>query len=224
VVAEPAKSELRDPVECAGLFEQVGRARNDRDLVLATELLRRGVIQREHLPVVPTDDEQRRRFHKPKARAGQVRAATARDDCAHNVWEACGRPEGRRRSGACAEVAQRELSCLGSSEHPAGRGGEPAPEQPDLEDVDAVDRLLRSEEIEPQRAQAGAFERPGNGNVPWARVPTPAAVGEEDGPHCVRRDDERRRQVDAVEPERAFPALRFQRSFGLVEEGDHVRV
>ena len=82
VVDEPVAGESGGGLEGAGLLEQVGRAGDDLDPMLAGHLVGGLAVEFEHLHVATSDDEQRRRPHGTEARCGEVWSATTRDHSA----------------------------------------------------------------------------------------------------------------------------------------------
>jgi len=77
---EPAARLPDDRLERSRLFEEVHSAGHDHQLLCATELGERGAIERQHIDIIATDDQQGRSYHDGKSRPGQVRAAATRDD------------------------------------------------------------------------------------------------------------------------------------------------
>src|SRR5581483_6779872 len=77
--AERAR-EVADPLEGAGLFEQVGRAGNDLERALAPQTGRRLAVQLQHDRVVASDDQQRRRAQPLEGATGEVRPPAPGDD------------------------------------------------------------------------------------------------------------------------------------------------
>ena len=116
-------------------------------------------VEVEHHLVVPADDEQRGRGHRGQPRTGQVGTAAAGHDRRDAGAGFGGGPQRGRGPGAGAEVTDRQA--------PASRGW--ARSQPvasasrrasrlDVEHVGPVELLLRGEQVEQQRAQAGLIQ------------------------------------------------------------------
>ena len=74
---KPLGGKARHLIEGAGLFEQMARARDHGELLLAFQLLVSLLIQPDDVVIEAPDDEQRRRSHARQPLAGQVRPATA---------------------------------------------------------------------------------------------------------------------------------------------------
>lgn len=102
---EPLACQARYLLEGSGLFEEMRGAGNLRKLALATEPLLCLSVQVEYRLVATTHDEQRRCPHMFQHRQGQVGTSSARDDGANIRVCFSGRPQGRGRSGARAEIA-----------------------------------------------------------------------------------------------------------------------
>src|SRR5438045_1796436 len=88
--------------ECAGLFEEVRRARNDLHLALADHLIVSLAIHADDRPVVAADDQQRRRCDVRKRFAREVRPSTARDDAEDSFGQTCSGDERRGAAGTRA--------------------------------------------------------------------------------------------------------------------------
>jgi len=80
VPCEPLRRVLRDRLESAPFFEQMGRAGNDDELLFRAQSRERAFIEDEHLRVVAADEQQRRSAHALERVRGEIRATAARDD------------------------------------------------------------------------------------------------------------------------------------------------
>ena len=74
---EAHPGELRDTLQRAGLFEQMGRTRHDLELDLAAHLLHGIAVHPDHGRNETADDEQRRRGDLRERRAGEIGPAAA---------------------------------------------------------------------------------------------------------------------------------------------------
>ena len=55
---EPLAGEPRNLFQSSGLLEQMGRSGNDHQLLLASELPERLLVEGDHRLIIPADDEQ----------------------------------------------------------------------------------------------------------------------------------------------------------------------
>jgi len=100
--AKPLRSELGDLVERSGLFEEMRRVWNDRQVLLADKLFVSALVQLDDDVVRSADDEQRRRSDIGKRFIGEVRPAAARDHGADaSLKLRCGDESG---GAACARA------------------------------------------------------------------------------------------------------------------------
>ena len=175
-VARQAGAQL----ERARLGEQVGGARHHGQAHLAVEVEHRLAVERQHLVVVGTDDEQHGAAHGVEPLLGQVGAAAAGDD-GHGVGPALGdRPQGRRGPGGRTDVPDRERRQAGFVPEPAGHPHDPLPEQRHVEALRTVARLVGRQEVDEERGDARLVQHPGHVAVPGAGVAAAGAVREHD--------------------------------------------
>src|SRR3990172_11335875 len=99
---EPRRGEVSDLLERARLLEEMRRARDDGELVLAAQEGRGLAVEFEDDVVPAADDEKRGRLDEPHARRGHVGASAARDDGSDLPAELRPRPERCSRSRARA--------------------------------------------------------------------------------------------------------------------------
>jgi len=139
VADEPRRGELGDLLERARLLEEMRRARDDGELVLAAQEGRGLAVELENGLIVASDDEERGRTDEPQARRGHVGPAAARDDGSDFPRQLRSRPEGGGSSGARAEVAGRQVGAFGLAPEPPRRRDEPFREELDVEDLGPVE-------------------------------------------------------------------------------------
>ena len=108
-MGEPLAGHLGDGVERARFLEEMRRAGDDLDAVLAQQLAYGVAVELEHDVVAGTDDQQRRGACLAETGCGQVGPAATR----HHRADACrwmaGGPQRGGRAGAGTEVADGEL-------------------------------------------------------------------------------------------------------------------
>lgn len=181
MIDKPVAGEFRSVAEGSRLFEQMGRARHDRETVLAAQLGLCGPVEIEYDRVVAAHDEQRRCSHGGEAGPGEIGPATTGDHCG-DVGAGFGRgPQRGGGTGTGTEVADAGEPLR---TQPVRGFGEPVGEQVDVEDVAPVEFLVSGEQVEQQRAQAGLGDDLGDKSIagpclplplPWAKAITPGA-------------------------------------------------
>jgi hypothetical protein len=118
---EPVAGQVRGDPEGPRLLEQVARAGDDDDAVLAAQPGRSCLVEFQHLLVVTSDDQQGGRTDTLEPWTGQVRPTAPRHD-GDDVGVRCGgRPECGRRAGAGAEEPHRKAAETRLSPDPGHR-------------------------------------------------------------------------------------------------------
>jgi len=159
----------------ARLPEQVGRARDDLQPVLAAQAGLSLAVEVEHDVVLPADDEQGRRGHRGEPARGKVGTPAAGDHGGDVRAGFGGGRQRRRRAGARAEVADGRPGGGRLGAQPVSDLAKAAGEQADVEHVRPVEFLLPREQVEEQGAEPGFVQHPGDVLVARA-VPTAAAA------------------------------------------------
>ena len=77
MLLEPAARMLDNHLERSRLFEEVRGARHNDELFFATQLGVRGAIERYHLEIAATDNQQGRSANSMKSRLGEIRTTAA---------------------------------------------------------------------------------------------------------------------------------------------------
>src|SRR5215217_2516299 len=154
VARKPSGGEPGDFFKFSRLLKEVGRPGHDFEPLLRPYLLSRLTVHADHGLVFPADDEQRRRYHTGQRLPRQIRASTARDDCAHRIRAFCRRDQRGPCPRAGAEVADPEVLRVRLLCQPVGGARQPVGEQPDIEPKAArpeIHRLLFGcEEVDKQ--------------------------------------------------------------------------
>jgi hypothetical protein len=162
-----------------GSTKQVRRAGYDRQAGFATHLRLGGAVEREHCRVAAADDQQCRGNDPGKSASCEVGSTASRDDGRHVAAGIGGRPQGCRRAGAGAEVADRQTARCGLGAHPPRRTDEPLAQAVDVEDVGAVQLLGRGEQVEQLSADSRLVEDRGDISIACAMTAASTAMGEE---------------------------------------------
>src|SRR5437867_3066210 len=85
IALEPFPGQLRDLLQGARFFKQVGCAGNDFELLISAQFGHRLPIQFDHREVLTTDDEQNRDADSRERRPSKIRPTPTRYDHLHNV-------------------------------------------------------------------------------------------------------------------------------------------
>src|SRR6266403_1416313 len=133
VMDKPIRCKLRDAFESSRFFEEMGRARNDRQFSLAMHLGQRALVEVDHDIVLASHDKQGRRLHARECFARQVWSAAARNDCPRIVRQFRRGHERRATAGARAEITDAQLMCGGLLHCPARGVNQAFGEKTDIE-------------------------------------------------------------------------------------------
>ena len=94
---EPLGSQAGYFVQCARLFEQMGRSRNNRNFLFATQQFIGLPVKVDNQMVQAADDQKHGRMDAGKGISGKIRPAAARDDCFYARFPGQKQREGRKR-------------------------------------------------------------------------------------------------------------------------------
>ena len=101
---EPVARVICDGRQRSGFLEQMRGTRYDDQHAHAPQLSLGLPVELEHRTVCASDNQQRGCAHERQARAGEVRAPTARDDRGHVRIRFRGRQQGGGSTGARSEI------------------------------------------------------------------------------------------------------------------------
>ena len=187
---EPGAGHLGHGLERAGLLEEMRGARDDPEQLLAGQGGERLPVQFDDVAVLAADDQQRGCGDLREPRTGEIGAAAARDHCGDPAAQLGGGEKRRAGAGAGAEEAQRQVRDVRLAADPERRLRHAFREQRDVEDVAAVARLGRGQQIEQERGESLGVQRVRDGYVARAEPARAAAMGEEDDAARVGRHAE----------------------------------
>lgn len=190
MVDEPGRRQVGNPLERPGLFEEMGRARDDLEPVDTTEPALCLSVQFQDGSVGTADDQQSRRPDALEALVGQVGTAATRDHGGDGIAERRGGAECSGGAGRSPEIAARESGRLGLLARPTGCGHESRAEQADVEHVGAILLLVDGEQVEQQGCEAIAAEDGGDLTVATAEAAGATAVSEDHQTACTDRNGE----------------------------------
>src|ERR1019366_2573088 len=97
-------------------------------------------------------------------------------------------PQSGSCSGTGAEVAHRQISCLGLGPCPCGDLAQSTSQQLDVEHVCPVELLVCTKQVEEQRGQSGLVAHGSDKAVPGTVAAAAAAMCEEDDPDGLFRN------------------------------------
>src|ERR1043166_7123485 len=111
---EPIRCQGGDLFERARLLKKVSSSRNDNELLLrGAESIERLLVQADNWNVVASNNQQGRCLDARQSGTRQVRSSAARDDCTDCLGLSRSRYQRRARTGAGAEVADRQIAGFG---------------------------------------------------------------------------------------------------------------
>src|SRR4051794_23654912 len=99
---EPVGGKLCDAVECAWLFEQMGRAADYIEPLFDSQQVERFAVELQDNRVFGSHDEQRRGLHRRQSSFGKIRPTAPRNNGMHLRRATCGSSESSSR--ACARA------------------------------------------------------------------------------------------------------------------------
>ena len=178
MLQEPAACVLNDRLERPRLFEEVRGAGHDDELFFATQLGERGAIEGQHLDVVAADDQQGRSFYGRERSPGEVGTTATRNDRRDRSLMSRFGNERCCRTGAGAEIPDRQIASLGMLSDPGGCHQQPSREQLNIENIAPVARLVDGQEVEQQCGKAIVTQRLCNEVVARAEPAATAAMRE----------------------------------------------
>ncbi len=185
MAGEPACRVVGHGLKSTGFLEQVCGRRDYCELDLAPHHRSCLAVQREHLVVVASDDQECRRSDMSQFRSSKVRPSTARDNSCRPGLHGRGDPERCRRTGARTEESEGQRFHVRLRANRRGGMAEALCEEGDVEDLPAVDGLLRCQEVEEQRCKTGIAQPRRDVFISGAVSAAPAAVGEDDDAEAV---------------------------------------
>lgn len=202
-MAKPVRREGRHPVQCSGLLEQMGGARDNHQLFRASQFVERMIVEVHHEVVAPADNEQRWCLD-PRQRLGpgEIGPASSRNDCIHRLTQFRRRNQCRRPTRACTKVSNAQMpgGCVVCD--PLRRSGQATRQQIDIETKSGVVGIFvlfrTTQQIEEQRSHAGLMNFPGDKLVPGTMTTTPATVREQDNANGVQWLSKISRQDDSL--------------------------
>lgn len=171
---KPVGGEADYPLERPGFFEEVAGARDQRHLLLATELAKCRLVHGDDVNVKATDNQQCWRGHRLKKTGGKIRSPAARNDRRDAFAELCCRYKGGCGAGAGAEVSDRPRLGIHGSYNRVCRQKQSPGKTRYVEHIRSVFRFLHGQKIEQERSHAMAVEALGNRSI--ARAETAAAA------------------------------------------------
>src|SRR5262249_43976620 len=141
-----------------------------------------------------------RRLNAFESALGQVGPAATRNHGPNGLWTLRHRDQSSGRARAGAEVAQRQISCLGLPSQPGAGAGKPLRQECDIEpDVPGphIQRLLLGrEQIEQQCGKAGLLEDLRDETVSRAMPAAAAAMCKRYDSTCTLRNCQRAVELD----------------------------
>src|SRR5260370_38723374 len=105
VLLKPLARQTGDLLECARLLEKVRGARNDLESLFHFEVLEGIAVHLDDGNVFAAHYQQSRSLHAIEYRDGEVPTSAARHHCAHVIRPFCRSHQGRRCTGAGAEIS-----------------------------------------------------------------------------------------------------------------------
>lgn len=81
MILEPARRHLDHVVEGTGFLEQMSCAFDDVERPRTAQTCERIAIEREHVAIVCSDDQQRRRLNDREGSTGEIRTPPSRHHC-----------------------------------------------------------------------------------------------------------------------------------------------
>jgi hypothetical protein len=186
---KPLASKSRYLVKRSGLFEEMRCARNDHELLFATQLCESCPVQIDHRVIVPADNEQRWCFDMRQCRASKIRASAARDDGTYHIGALSRRHQRGGSAGACPEAANRKVLRTGALREPVGCTHDPFGEQIDVEaqvrraQVDNF--LFPRQQVDQKGPQPGFVEQARHAAIAWTLTSTAAAVSKQNNSTSV---------------------------------------
>src|SRR4030095_7431926 len=191
VLAEPSRCQIADLLDGAWFLEEVTGTGDNRELMRRSEHGRGLDVERDDLLVPLTDDQQGGCLHIAELATGEAGPAAAGDDCPDGRGSLCRGHQRGCRASARPEQAHRRphhlIDAVGGgravwAEEPINRAGETSGQQPDVEAALAGRAiplaLLRGQEVEEHRREAGVRQVASNLLVSGRQPAAPRAVGE----------------------------------------------
>ena len=187
---EPGAGHFGHGLQRAGLVEEMRGARDDPEQLLAGQGGERLPVKFDDVAVIAADDQERGRRDFGEHRPREIGATAARDHRGDPAAQFGGGEKRRAGAGAGAEETQRQVRDVRLAADPERRLHDAFGQQGNVEDVAAVARLVRRQQIEQERGESLGVQRVRDGHVARAEAAGAAAMGEKDDAARVGRHAE----------------------------------
>lgn len=186
MLGKPPSREICDHVQRSGAFKEVRSVRNDFQPFHTAKTVAGCFVQGNYRRICAADDQQRRRVNALKRISGQIGTSTARYDGGNFQLGIRRRQERRGRSGARAEIADRQGRDARLFGGPASGGFETSDEKGNVETQMTGHRVralfFAGEQIEQQGRESKTLQYSSHELISQAVTTASAAMNKEHEP------------------------------------------